>query len=329
MLTSAATTFLAGYAGKQRPENMRSVTVYSSLPVEQASILANEYERVFNIRVNLIPMSPADLLIRLAIEKSKPGADVVLADAALLQEAKKQGTLAPYVSEQTDIVPVRFKDKENYWTGVWYDIFILAANQDYLKILANKPTQWLDLTKFKVRLAITDFLAADAAARLFFTLTSLQGEDEALKYFAKLHRQIVQYSKFLATPVRMAAIGEADIAIALRSEALRYQSEGFPITLIYLEEGTAYMLTAAGLTSNSPNPAEGKAFLDWLLSDAPQNALSHGKQYFISTNPETASAKAFSENNPPKLLDVQEAMTADQQRKLLDRWVQTVRLAPR
>lgn len=328
ILAIAGTSLLAGYAGKQRPDNLKTFTIYTSLPIEQVSVLASEYERNNNVRINIVPMPQNELLSRVAAEKEAPKSDVLLADIAVLREVKKLNLIQPYTSEQVDIVPTRFKDKDNAWTGLWYDIFVFAVNKDTFKPALTQPVTWNNLTTINSRLSITDFLAADASAHLLFTLVSNWGEDQLMQYLAKLHPQVVQYAKFLATPVRMAGMGETDIAIAVRSEALRYVNDAFPVKILYPEDGTAYLLTGAALTKTASTNQEAKPFIDWLLQDSAQQILHRNKFYLISTNPETVTAKSFAQNNT-KLLDVSETLTPDKRRSLLDRWVQTVRLAPK
>jgi len=214
------------------------------------------------------------------------------------------------------------------WTGLWYDVFVFAMNKDTLKDGSDHPTKWDDLLKNNFRLAMTDFLAADAASHLFFTLVSIQGEEQALQYWGKIHPKIVQYAKFLTTPVRMAGMGEVDISVAVQSESLRYVKDGFPIKIQVPEDGTAYMLTGAALLKSATGEEEAKQFFDWLLQNQAQQILLSNKFYFIPANPEIPSAKIFASNNI-NMLEISEALTAEKRKKLLDRWIQTVRLTPR
>jgi len=83
VVTTAGTLLLDGYAGKQRPENIKKISVYTTLPIEQISILAIEYERQVGTKVNIIPMPPADLLMRITAERLAPKGDLIIADAEL------------------------------------------------------------------------------------------------------------------------------------------------------------------------------------------------------------------------------------------------------
>ncbi len=322
-----ASTYLSGYAGKADPEQIKSITVYTTLPIEQMAILGQEYEKTQHVRINLIPLPEQELLSRLQLKNTENNADVIIANSKVLEQAKKNAMLVPFTSEQTDIVPERFNDKENYWTGLWYDPMVFAINQDFLKSLPKTPSKWNEIIQDnKYRLCMTDFFAAEASANLLFTLVSANGDAQTFTYLKKVHSQIVQYAKFLATPVRMVGMGEVDIAIATQSETLRYIYDKFPIQMVYPEEGTAFLLTGVGLVAGSKHQDDGKQFIDWLLQDVAQNALHDNKFYFIPSNPETFVYKNYVTKNI-KLWECKETFTTEQKSQMLDKWVKTVRLA--
>ena len=321
-------TYLAGYAGKTNPENVNSITVYTTLPLEQISILAQEYEKKQNVRIHLVPLSEQDLLTHIKSQTlGASQADLIIANQSVLEQATKSKSLLSYTSEQIDIIPKRFNDENNNWTGLWYDPIVFAVNQDFFKTTPKVPSKWNDLTQDnKYRICLTDFLAAEASANLLYTLVAVNGEVQTFTYLKKLHPQIVQYSKFLATPVRMVGMGEADIAIATESETLRYIHSNFPIKIIYPEDGTAFLLTGAALVAGAQHEAAAKQFIDWLLQDAANNILFKHNFHLIPTNPETLIYKQYATKNI-KLLEYNEKFTTAQKSQLLDKWVKTIRFA--
>lgn len=320
-------SYLSGYAGKTNPDILRHITVYTTLPIEQISLLTEEYERLQKVRINLIPLSEQDLLTRIRVKNTDSSADIIITNQGILEKVSKSKELLPYTSEQTDIISERFKNEGNFWTGIWYDPIVFAVNQDFSMTVPKIPSTWNDLTQdTKFRLCLTDFLAAEASANLFYTLIAIEGEAQAFTYLQKIHPQVVQYAKFLTTPVRMVGMGEADIAIATQSETLRYIQNSFPIKLIYPEDGTAFLLTGVGLVAGSQHEADGKQFIDWLLQDTAQNLLANNNFYLIPTNPETIIYKQYS-TKKIKLLEGKENFTAEQKSQLLDKWVKTVRFA--
>lgn len=315
-------TFLIGYAGKQDKSSLPTITVYTTLPIEQVDVLAQEYEKITKVKVNIAPMTEKDLFVRLLDESATPKADIILTDRKALKQARNSALLIPYQSEHTDIIPNKFQDIDGYWVGVWYDPVVFAVNQDYLKTAVKKPTKWSDLpTDSTQRLGLTDFMAADAAANLLYTLVAANGETQTLSLLKKIHPQVVQYAKFLATPARMACMGEVDLAISVQSEALRYAKDGFPLQIIYPEEGTAFILTGVGLVRGSGQPVEAKQFIDWLTQDGAVSIMAQHKFYFMPTNAETQMYRVYAVKNIP-LLDHHDMYTVEQQHKILDKWVQ-------
>lgn len=329
LVFAASTMYLAGYADRvEQSKTVQSIDVYTTLPVEQVAVLAVEYEHANNVKVNFVPLSSKDLLTKIKAEKdSASGADAVLADKETLQQVKALGALAQYNTEQADLVAGSLKDAESAWVGVWYDPIVFCANRDYLKAAPQIPETWAELADSKgIRIGLTDFLAAEASANLLFTLVAQYDEERVFTMLRKLHPQVVQYAKYLSTPVRMAGMGEVDISVAVQSEAIRYINEGFPLTLVYPTDGTAYRLTGAGILAKAPDDGlAGRQFVRWLLEDEAQQCLQQKQFFFVPTNRETLAYKSFSGKNLV-LFENYSTMTAEQRHDLLDRWVKNIRL---
>lgn len=314
--------WLEGHADRPTHKSP-AATVYTTLPPEQAGLLAASYEAATHARVDFIPLSPETLTERLRTEGKMPRADMVLADSRVLRQAAQEGAFVPYVSEQTDAVSDVFKDEEGAWTGVWFDPIIFCVNSDYLRTLSRIPQSWEELAQYPdVRIGMTDLLAADAAANLYFSLLTAYGEQATFRLMAALHPKVVQYVKFLSTPVRMAGMGEVDVALAVQSETLRYMNDGYPLRIIYPADGTAYMLTGAAILRDDYEPAA--AFADWLLSDDAQIALQGAGVFFVPTNPGILTYQMLAGKNIA-LFAAPPLYTAAERQALLDRWLRDIR----
>lgn len=325
LVVITAFSYLPGVAGKNK-EQRKNIIVYTSLSVEPLTILAQEYEKGFGVRVSLVVLPEQELLSRLTFERTAPKADLILAASNLLDKAKAAGLLTAYSSEQTEAIPARFRDKELFWVGIWYDPVVFAANQEYLKNAASVPNGWNDLSRDgKTKIALTDFLASDAAANLLYGFAVEKGKEQALQFFQNLHPQVVQYAKFLATPVRMAGMGETDIAIAVHSVALHYANEGFPIRILYPQEGTSYTLVGAGIGKKPYHNGDAKKFVDWLLQEQAHRLLRQHKFYFIPTNPESVVFREYKAKEI-KLFSNSGVLSDGEQKEIFDKWVQTVRM---
>lgn len=325
LFTAILSDHLAGYADRTRREKpLQTLTVYTTLPAETADIIASGYERDHKVRLNFLPISSEEL-----VEKVRDGetADVVLADQNTLEGIAKEKKFKPYDSENTDAVAPVFKDRESLWTGVWYDPIVFAVNLDFARGTARVPNTWQELSYFggDLRLGITDFLAADAAKNLFFSMMSQYGDAATYQLLARLHPKVVQYAKYLSTPVRMAGMGETDISVAVESEALRYIAQGYPLQIVYPEDGTAYLLTGVGIVQGSMHAQDAEAFVEWLLSDEAQIVLQRQQFFFVPANPSTNAYKSFAGKNIV-LYGRQQEFSPEVRYQLLDRWVKEVRL---
>ena len=327
LLLVAGNTYLASYADRvEENKTAKQMVVYTTLPIEQAAALGTAFEKTSHIKVNFLPLGQKELLQKLNTADREAAADVVLADRETLEKAAAVHAFSAYTSEQADLVADELKDASSLWVGTWYDPFVFCANKDYLRTLPAIPETWDELADTRnIRIGITDFLAADASADLLFTLIAETDEAKTFVWLKKLHPQVVQYAKYLSTPVRMAGMGEVDISIALQSEAIRYINEGFPLTLIYPANGTACQLTGAAIVQNAPDGTAAREFVRWLLDDDAQQALQKANFFFVPTNHETLAYKTFSGKNLV-LFKNHSDLTAVQKHAVLDRWVKNIRL---
>lgn len=303
------------------PQN--ELLAYTTLPSETVAILSETYEREKNVRVNFVPLSANELIQNL---REKSTADLILTDSQTLNEAANLNLLTPHFSETNDAVKTNFKDEYDRWIGVWYDPIIFCINRDYLRKINFVPSTWEELAADKKsRVGITDFLAADASSNLMFQMIGNFGDAKTYEILSGIHPRVVQYAKYLSNPVRQAGMGEADIAIAVESETLRYIQNHYPLKIIYPEDGTACIITGVGIstTDKKKNPVAAK-FADWLLSDDAQISLQKNGFYFLSTNPQSLAYKTFAGKNLV-LFKNNPQFTEQQRHNFLDFWVKNVR----
>ncbi|TYZ28338.1 extracellular solute-binding protein [Selenomonas caprae] len=330
LVVVAGSAYLAGAGHDEQQRPRQEITVYTTLPAEHVTILTAAYEKQHGVRVNFVPL-PAEKLLNRLQEQAYSGKDgeaaMVLADRETLAKAAAAGYLVPYLSEAGDQVQEDFREENGYWVGVWYDPIVFCVNKDYLKTQAHIPDTWQDLAKQKkVRIGVTDFLAADASANLLISMIAQFGDAAAYDIWRQLHPKVVQYARYLSTPVRQAGMGEVDIAVGVESETIRYMQDGYPLQVVYPADGTAAIVTGTGMAYRAEPKAQraAKEFADWLLGDDAQLALQERSFYFVPTNPGTLAYKMFAGKNLV-LFNQPASYTAQQKHDFLDRWVKEVR----
>ena len=320
----AGGVYISGHAVKSdNGTSLSTIRVYTTLPVESVARLADEYESLSRVRVNFIPVTAEEIEERAGI----PGkADMVLADSRVLNRLAGLGWLVPYFGETSDAVSSVLKNEEGFWTAVWYDPIVFCYNRDYAANNPKLPMTWHELAADEgSRVAMTDVLAADAASNLLFSLVSQYGEENGFNIFSELHPRVVQYSKFLSTPVRMTGMGEVDMSIAVQSEVLRYINDGYPLRIVYPQDGTAFSMVGTGILLGAAEDEQAKAFADWLQGDEAQLVLQTNGMYFIPANRNTMAYKKYT-GKGIVLFDAPADLSAERRRGLLDFWVKNIRI---
>ena len=309
---------------------LQEIVAYTTLPTEAAAALSEAYEKEYNIRVSFVPLSTEQIQKRLeeqaASGVSTPAA-LVLADREVLDRAAAAGYLVPYQSERSDQVADQFRQPDGYWTGVWYDPIVFAINQDYLRTHLDLPDSWQLLAQQKdIRIGTTDFMAADALSNLLYSMIAEYGEQRTFAIWRRIQPQIMQYSRYLHTPVRQAGMGEVDVSVAVLSETLRYIHDDYPIRVLYPTDGTAAVIYGRGVAfrASEHDVQAAEDFADWLLTDEAQLALARQHIYFLTTNPVTLSYRMFAGKNI-NIFKSKPYYSPAEKKILLDRWVKEVR----
>lgn len=297
-LIAAGSAYLSSGKRSSARHPMQEITAYTSLPTEIAVVLSEAYEDEYNIRVNFVRLSSEQILKRLqeqSVDAEDGRAALILADRETLDRAAAAGYLVPYITEKSDQVADAFRHPNRYWTGVWYDPVVFAVNQDYLRTHLDLPNSWQMLAQQRdIRIGTTDFMAADASSNLLYSMIAEYGDQRAFEIWRRIQPKIMQYSKYLHTPVRQAGMGEVDLSVAVLSETLRYVHDEYPIRVLYPVDGTSAVIYGTGLcfrtTERDAHAAE--VFADWLLTDEAQVALAQHRFYFLTTNPMTQIGRA-------------------------------------
>lgn len=304
----------------------QQLIVQSSLSPEQNQIIGQLFQRSHGVAVTFVPVKEEAALT--AQDMKGLGGDVLLTTRSLLERAAQADQLQAATSLQLDMIPDFFCDPQGRWYGFWYDPIVFVSNRELQKAELT-PRCWDDLAEIpRLRVAMTDFMAAEAANNLFVSLLAVRGEQQGEQFLRRLHPHIVQYAKFLGTPVRMVALGEADVAVAVLSETLRYMEDKFPVQYLFPRDGTAFLLTGAGVLREAEHPETAKQFLDWLAQGEVQDGLQQNRYYFVHTQPEVRKRKEIVRDSV-ELFEMEQLPSLAKRNAQLERWIQQVRFQQR
>ena len=194
-------------------------------------------------------------------------ADCIISDAKLLQQKAAEAALQKIQAEYADLLPQGLKDRNDQWIALFYDPAVLLVNQAYSRKAGQQQIMhWTDLPNRKDAQIVMENLSDNESTVMFLAaMSSRMGQNEFLAWFKQLRPQIKQYARLPITPVRMAATGDADIAITRRSHVFKYLQNDFPAYILIPSEGTPVNLYGIGITKTAKNQKEMTAFINWLL----------------------------------------------------------------
>ncbi|MFL5127499.1 MAG: extracellular solute-binding protein, partial [Microvirga sp.] len=120
---------------------------------------------------------------------------------------------------------------------------------------------------------------------LLASLVQLMGEDEAFAYLKRLHRNVNQYTKSGAAPVKATALGETAVGLAFMHDMVTMIVDGAPVKTVAPCEGTGYETGSVSLVRGGKNPEAARRFYDWTLSAEAQSLIGEGlKIYWVPSN---------------------------------------------
>jgi iron(III) transport system substrate-binding protein len=259
------------------------VVVYTSVDDVFARPIAEQFTKKTAIAVRLVPdteeTKSTGLLNRIIAENRRPQADVFWSgDPVRAAILKLKQVSMRYRPPSATALPKIYSDPDGYWTGfsararvILYNTTLVARDQIPVSIfdLANNPA-----LKGKSCLANPLFGTTSMhAAALFIAL----GDKEARDYFEALSRNGIKMVSSNGEVRRRVAEGDCALGIVDSDDAYEAFKDKKPVGVVYPDEtgiGTLIVPNAAVLIANSPNPAGGKNFIDYLLSAGTEQALA-------------------------------------------------------
>jgi len=260
----------------------KSVTIYVSEDQVFSEPLLKDFEKETGIKVNAIydteESKSTGVMNRLIAEKNNPQADVYWANEPIRAEVLHQKEiLAPYKSPNAKGIPLKFIEKDYYWTGFSARVRLLIVE----KQLIHKPHSIFDYTKkeYRANTVIANPLFGTTAVHLA-ALFEYFGEEKTKTFLTQLKANKVAISTSNGESADFVSSGHYLFSLVDSDDAISRLKSGKNIDIIYPDQGKddsgAFVLpNAVMMIKNAPHPNMAKKMIDYLLSKESEQKLAY------------------------------------------------------
>lgn len=313
--------FLTGcsWSGDNDKQLNKALVLYSEVDPKYTENLVRSYNK-----------STGGKILLKAIYEIKPDSyrpDIVLAERRTLSALKAQGRLRSVFFELGDRLPSVYKDEDGFWYGAFYDPTVFLINQQYAREIGQSSIKgWSDLENLVgVRIAVENLSDSNSTKNFLGSMADHMGETTSMNYMWNINRFVGQYAKFPFTPIRMTAVGDADIAITRQSYVFKYLENDFPAYIVHPREGSPANLYGVGLFAECGLTKEAVNFFDWIIDSADvQNTSMVDATGYLFLYPRGREYAAVDED---KLWLNKSYLSHEKQEELVAKWLEKVRFS--
>ncbi len=317
----------------------QSINMICSAQAEHCSLISTVFQRSSGIKVNYVHKGSGEAMAQLNAEKANPKTDIWFggtgdphlqaADLGITEvyQSPSLKALHPWAQSQAKA--------SNYRTvGIYSGPLGLSWNTE---LIAKKklpvPACWKDLLNpiYKGEIQAPNPNTSGTAYTQIATLVQLMGENQAFDYMKALHKNISQYTRSGAAPVKNAARGENVIGVAFAHEAPGEAAQGFPVVSVFPCEGTGAEIGSMSLIKGARNVDAAKKFYEFALTAAAQELGVAAKQFQIPSNTAAKLDARMPDVKKAKMIDYDYVKygSATERRRLIERWEKEVNSLPK
>jgi iron(III) transport system substrate-binding protein len=266
----------------------QEVIVYSPFSDEFMQALARPFTQATGIRVLNIVISTGESQSRLRAEKERPQADFWLSvRPAILQQAMEEGLIEAYKPAGSDTIASAYQYAEEHITAIGtYPLVFFYNTQAVARAGVPIPTgDWAQLLESPFQGEIVMPHPATSGTAYSVITTILQNaiqqggtEEDGWAVVAALGQNVAQFTRSGRAPQTLVSQGEYPVGIGFYDAVWQLQQEGFPIEVVIPNPVFAEPYGGA-VVAGAPNPANARAFFDYLISIPAQNVLGQFGNY--------------------------------------------------
>jgi iron(III) transport system substrate-binding protein len=276
MVTMASLALVLGAAGPASAQ--KKLVVYTSNESTLNDLVFGAFTKETGITVEPVSAGSGVVMRRLQAEKARPLADIVWGVSRSLLQTNK-ALFQPYASKNKEATPADYRDPDDLWIGNNLHLLVILQNTKMVPAGPGSegkgPKGWADLLdpKWKGKIAFTDPANSGSAYATVTMLVDLWGGGDAgWKKVGELFKnlKVLNRSSLVFQGV---GNGEYPLGISLEYAGPMWAAGGAPVKVIYPNDGTTASMEGVAIIKDDPNPAEAKAFVDFINAKATREMI--------------------------------------------------------
>lgn len=263
--------FAQNWTEKAREE--KSLVLYHTTNVpDTQKILDGFRQRAPYLTVEPFRATGEKLIQRITteIKAGRHLADVYIISGLQAWLLKGAGYIAPYRSPERDRVNPALKDRDGYWTGIYWNLEVLGYHTKLVP-LHEVPKRWEELTgpRWKGQVGLEE-----EDVQWYASILQLMGEEKGKELMRRIAQQRPQIRRGHTLLGQLMAAGEFALAPTLRvHEAENLRRRGAPVDWHAIEPLAPNPPVCVLLPKGAPRPNAARVFIDYILSRDGQEIL--------------------------------------------------------
>jgi iron(III) transport system substrate-binding protein len=287
--------------------------VYAALDREFSEPILHDFQTATGIQVldkyDVESTKTVGLVSAIIQEQNRPRCDVFWNNEILhTVRLQRLGLLDVYLSPSAKAFPANYRSSAGDWYGLAARARVLIVNTELVERAAF-PTSIQDLVdpKWKGKVGIAKPLfgtTATHAAVLFATW----GDERATEFFRAIREnaEVMSGNKQVAT-----AVGRGQLAFGITDtdDAIIEVDNGMPVEIVFPDQaegelGSLFIPNTLCIIKGSPNAANARRLIDYLLSPEVETQLAAGPSAQFPINPNVAAKSRVLADEQIRWMDV-------------------------
>lgn len=264
VIMMSGAVFAQDWTVKAREE--KSLVLYHTTNVpDTQKILDGFRQRAPYLAVEPFRATGEKLIQRLTteIKAGRHLADVYIISGLQAWLLKDAGYIAPYRSPERERVNPALKDRDGYWSGIYWNLEVLGYHTK-LAPAHEVPKRWEDLANPRWKGLVG---LEEEDVQWYASILQLLGEEKGKELMRRIAQQRPQIRRGHTLLGQLMAAGEFALVPTLRvHEAEALKRKGAPVDWHAIEPLAPNPPVCVMLPKGAPRPNAAKVFIDYILS---------------------------------------------------------------